>query len=67
LKRITPQIEDEEFFRAQAGLPRITDKVKAAWEQDGGTRRPITLKSGDAFDAEQDKIAGAGAGDPVEE
>ena len=64
---LTPQIEDEEFFRKQSGLPTLSNKVKEAWVQDGGTRRPITLKSGEAFDAEQDQIAGTSTEETSEE
>lgn len=34
----------------------MTDAVKDAWEEDGGVRRPITLQSGEAYEAEQDAI-----------
>lgn len=53
---VTPQTKDEEHFRNQAGLPEMSDEVKEAWESDGGVRRPITLQSGDAFEAAQDQI-----------
>ena len=39
---ITPQIEDEEHFRAAAGLPPLSAAAREAWEQDR-VRRPITL------------------------
>ena len=41
---ITPQIEDEEELRKEAGLPPMTEPVKRAWGEDEGYRRPITLK-----------------------
>lgn len=43
---ITPQTEDETSFRAEAGLPPISEAVIGAWSDDGGYRRPITLQSG---------------------
>lgn len=39
---ITPQIEDEEYFRAQAGLPPPAAPVRAAWQNEP-VRRPNTL------------------------
>jgi len=42
---ITPQIEDEKQFRELVGLPGVTEPVVDTWADDGGTRRPITLKS----------------------
>ena len=41
---ITPQDEDEDLFREEMGLPAVSNEVKSAWEEDGGVRRPITLK-----------------------
>lgn len=42
---ITPQIEDEQLFRIKLGLPAVGNEVKEAWNEDGGIRRPITVKS----------------------
>lgn len=42
---VTPQIEDEQSFRAIAGLQPMSSQVTAAWAEDGGVRRPITLSS----------------------
>ena len=53
---ITPQEDDEEYFRNLLGLPQPTQPIKSAWEEDGGARRPITLKSQDAFEEEQNQI-----------
>jgi len=50
---ITSQKRDEEFFRSEVGLPDMSKDVDAAWESDGGVRRPVTLQSGIAFEAEQ--------------
>jgi len=54
---ITPQEDDENYFRALARIPGTSKPVDDAWESDGGTRRPITLKSGEAFEDEQRDIA----------
>lgn len=40
---ITPQYTDEDYFRAKAGFPIKSPEAVAAWSQDGGVRRPITL------------------------
>lgn len=42
---ITPNAKDEEYFRKLTGLPAITSEVKAAWEKDGGIRKPVTLQA----------------------
>lgn len=49
---ITPQQADEDYFRDAAGLPVKSAEVVRAWDDDGGVRRPITLKAGDVFEAE---------------
>lgn len=43
---ITPQMEDEAYFRKIADMPEMSEAVKKAWEEDGGFRRPITLATG---------------------
>jgi lambda family phage portal protein len=58
---ITPTLDDENMFRQIAGLPAATADVIALWKEDGGVRRPVTLK----YDEEQP--AAAPAGDPAEE
>ena len=55
---ITPQQPDEKMFRSDAGLPEISRYIQDAWQEDGGTRRPITLKAGEAFDAEMNRLVG---------
>ena len=60
---ITPQKEDEQKFRELLDLPSASKVVLDAWESDGGVRRPITLKSGAAFDAEQNAVSGQDTGD----
>jgi len=51
---ITPQEDDENYFRSLAGIPPTSKPVDDAWESDGGTRRPITLQPGAAFEEEQE-------------
>ena len=52
---ITPQPDDETAFRTEAGLPSVSPAVTAAWEKDGGYRRPITLQSGTESKADIDE------------
>jgi lambda family phage portal protein len=40
---ITPQMDDENTFRKQLGLPPLGPEGQEAWKKDKGTRRPITL------------------------
>lgn len=40
---ITPQLADEQYFRTAAKLPSLSDEARRAWQNDEGTRRPITL------------------------
>jgi lambda family phage portal protein len=40
---VTPQVSDEEAFRAAMGLPAMSPEARAAWDKDKGTRRPITI------------------------
>nr|BAR32856.1 phage portal protein, lambda family (TIGR01539) [uncultured Mediterranean phage uvMED] len=54
---ITPQQKDEDYFRESLDLPKAEKPVLDAWEDDGGARRPITLKSQEAFESEQSDIA----------
>lgn len=39
-------------------VPALSNDVEQAWVSDGGVRRPVTLKSGTAFDAETEAVAG---------
>lgn len=41
---ITPQLEDEDQFRKEMGLPPMSEDAKRAWLEDKGIRRPVTLK-----------------------
>lgn len=41
---ITPQQEDEEFFRARARLPSMSPAAVANWRKHHGIRDPITLR-----------------------
>jgi HK97 family phage portal protein len=45
---ITPQTDDEDHFREQAGLPAMSAEAKAAWQDDEGVRHPITLRDPNA-------------------
>ena len=49
---ITPQRSDEAAFRSEAGLPDMGDEVLQSWTEDGGYRRPITLRSGSESQAD---------------
>lgn len=40
---VTPQEEDESYFRSRLKLPAVSGSVKAAWQKDEGSRRPITI------------------------
>lgn len=40
---ITPQIEDEEYFRVLFELPPISTGVRNDWAASNGIRKPITL------------------------
>ena len=53
---ITPQEADEEYFRKTLDLPEPNEAVKSAWDEDGGARRPITLKSQDAFEEQSSVV-----------
>lgn len=41
---LTAQRDDEEIFREILAMPDMSQDVESAWEEDGGFRRPITLK-----------------------
>lgn len=53
---ITPQLKDEEHIREILNLPKAEKPVLDAWTEDGGARRPVTLKSQEAFESEQTEI-----------
>lgn len=55
---LTPQTDDETFFRGRAGLPALSSDASRAWEQDKGVRRPVTLA------AVADTRTGPGDGQP---
>jgi hypothetical protein len=40
---ITPQIDDEIYFRDIMGLPKLSDAAKQSWAETDNVRRPITL------------------------
>lgn len=45
---ITPQLDDEDAFRQDTGLPPMGEEAKKAWADDKGIRRPITLRDPNA-------------------
>lgn len=40
---LTPQIEDEEYYRKKTGLPELSPNARDAWSKESNVRRPITL------------------------
>lgn len=56
---ITPTLEDEKLMRKLAELPEATSDVVNLWTEDGGVRRPITLKYEEDAPAAVDPNAGA--------
>jgi capsid protein len=40
---VTPNAEDEKFFRQKLQLPKMPKEVEQSWQDEGGTRRPVTL------------------------
>jgi capsid protein len=44
---VTPQVEDEDYFRETWGLPKMSKAARKAWLEERNTRRPITLKDKD--------------------
>ena len=50
---ITPNVKDENFFRELLGIEEINEHTAEAWEEDGGYRRPITLKGAEDSQSEQ--------------
>ena len=50
---VTPCFEDEEFFRKTIGLVAPTEQIKKYWEEQGGIKRPLTIK-------QSEEIEGAG-------
>ena len=57
---ITPQINDEIYFREKMGLPSKSTDVDRAWKDDDGVRRPVTLKSKTEIDQAIDDQANPG-------
>ena len=43
---LTPQQEDEVYFRRLMDLPQMSSANKSAWSDAKGIKRPITLKTG---------------------
>jgi hypothetical protein len=42
---VTPQSQDEEYFRQRMGVPGMSQEARTAWDDGGNIRRPVTLKS----------------------
>ena len=40
---LTPQSEDEEYFRGLIDLPKMSAAVAADWKETGNIRHPITI------------------------
>lgn len=49
---VTPQTEDEVYFRQQLQISEMSPEAIEAWEKDKGIRRPVTLKSQAALEEE---------------
>ena len=47
---LTPTPELEAQTRAELGMPEMSDEVKTAWQETGGVRKPMTIKTADAAD-----------------
>lgn len=54
---ITPQAQDEEYFRTIIDLPEMSDEVKADWADTNNVRKPLTLKQAEAVDEQIEQQA----------
>jgi len=52
---ITPNIEDETFFRETLGINPPNEFTNKAWREDGNFRRPVTLKGSETSVVEKNK------------
>lgn len=50
---ITSTEADEEYFRMRLGIMPANENVQEAWREDGGYRRPVTLKTDEQSPAQQ--------------
>ncbi len=57
---VTPQSQDENYFRKRLGIPEMSEEVSESWEEGGNTRRPVTLKTEQQF---QDELTNSPAND----
>ena len=58
---ITPQPEDEAYFRELMDLPGMNSAVQTNWKEGGNVRKPITIKSDEHIQEEHEsKIDGIG-------
>lgn len=60
---ITPQTADEIEFRRQLGAQEMSPEAVQAWEDDGGIRRPVTLKSQTQIEDDLSGEGGSGGGE----
>lgn len=49
---ITPNADDEAYFRGILAVPDINAATDESWQEDGGYRRPITLKGSEDSESE---------------
>ena len=54
---MTPTQEDEEFWRAALSAADMNDHVIESWKEDGGYRRPITLKAAEDSESEETRVS----------
>ena len=52
---VTPQSQDEIYFRQRLSIPDMSNEVSESWDEGGNIRRPITLKTEEQFDQEMGK------------
>ena len=53
---ITPTKSDEEYFRNLLQVAEVNAEVDESWQEDGGYRRPITLKGSEDSDSEATRV-----------
>jgi len=53
---ITPTQTDEEFFRGMLDISKADENVLESWDEDGGYRRPITLKGSEDSESEMSRV-----------
>lgn len=53
---ITPTEDDESYFRDLLDMPKANSNVAESWKEDGGYRRPITLKGAEDSESESSRL-----------